>query len=41
MYAKNAAGAWGLGEGNMTDSWIWSYGKLRYCTITTNSSNIW
>jgi hypothetical protein len=30
MYAKNAAGARGLGEGKVTDSWIWTYGKLKY-----------
>ena len=30
MYAKNAAGAHGLGEGNATDSWIWTYVKLKY-----------
>ncbi|EDR04394.1 uncharacterized protein LACBIDRAFT_304634 [Laccaria bicolor S238N-H82] len=29
MFAKNAAGARGLGEGSKTDSWIWTFGKLR------------
>jgi hypothetical protein len=29
MFAKNAAGARGLGEGSKTDSWIWTFGKLK------------
>ncbi|PBK58531.1 hypothetical protein ARMSODRAFT_842227, partial [Armillaria solidipes] len=29
LYAKNAAGARGLGEGSVTDSWIWTYGRLK------------
>ncbi len=29
LYAKNAAGARGLGEGSVTDSWIWMYGRLK------------
>lgn len=29
MQAKNAAGARNLGDGALTDSWIWSYGKLK------------
>lgn len=29
MYGKNAAGARGLGDGKATDSWIWTYGKLK------------
>ncbi|KAK0463432.1 hypothetical protein IW261DRAFT_1347541, partial [Armillaria novae-zelandiae] len=29
MFSKNAAGARALGDGAMTDSWIWTYGQLR------------
>ncbi|KAK0235567.1 hypothetical protein EDD85DRAFT_792385 [Armillaria nabsnona] len=29
LYIKNAAGARGLGEGSITDSWIWTYGRLK------------
>ncbi|KAK0467545.1 hypothetical protein IW261DRAFT_1426485 [Armillaria novae-zelandiae] len=29
MFSKNAAGAWVLGDGAMTDSWIWTYRWLR------------
>ncbi|KAK0445235.1 hypothetical protein EV421DRAFT_1902688 [Armillaria borealis] len=29
LYAKNAAGARRLGEGSVTDSWIWTYGRLK------------
>ncbi|KAK0474520.1 hypothetical protein IW261DRAFT_1422824 [Armillaria novae-zelandiae] len=29
MFSKNAAGARALGDGAMTDSWIWTYGRLR------------
>ncbi|KAK0231849.1 hypothetical protein EDD85DRAFT_971680 [Armillaria nabsnona] len=29
VYSKNAAGARGLGDGAVTDSWIWTYGRLR------------
>ncbi|KAK0207491.1 hypothetical protein IW262DRAFT_1282072, partial [Armillaria fumosa] len=29
MYSKNAAGTRGLGDGAVTDSWIWTYGRLR------------
>ncbi|KAK0466508.1 hypothetical protein IW261DRAFT_1574497 [Armillaria novae-zelandiae] len=29
MFSKNAAGAQVLGDGAMTDSWIWTYGRLR------------
>lgn len=29
MYGKNAAGARGIGDGKATDSWIWTYGRLR------------
>ncbi|KAK0207412.1 hypothetical protein IW262DRAFT_1282131, partial [Armillaria fumosa] len=29
MYSKNAAGARGLGDSAVTDSWIWTYGRLR------------
>ncbi|PBK60420.1 hypothetical protein ARMSODRAFT_1026611 [Armillaria solidipes] len=29
LYSKNAAGARGLGDGAVTDSWIWTYGRLR------------
>ncbi len=32
MYSKNAAGARGLGDGAVTDSWIWTYGRLRGMT---------
>ncbi|KAK0443826.1 hypothetical protein EV421DRAFT_1709781 [Armillaria borealis] len=29
LYSKNAAGARGLEDGAVTDSWIWTYGRLR------------
>jgi hypothetical protein len=29
LFAKNAAGARGLGEGSKTDSWIWTFRKLK------------
>ncbi len=29
MYSKNTAGAQRLGDGAVTDSWIWMYGRLR------------
>ncbi len=29
MYSKNAASVQGLGDGAVTDSWIWTYERLR------------
>ncbi|KAL0567912.1 hypothetical protein V5O48_014083 [Marasmius crinis-equi] len=29
MFAKNASHSVGLGQGSITDSWIWTYGSLR------------
>lgn len=29
MFAKNAAGAHGLGDGSKADSWIWTFGNLK------------
>ncbi|KAJ2935980.1 hypothetical protein H1R20_g1114, partial [Candolleomyces eurysporus] len=34
MYQKDAAKSRELGDGKMTDSWIWSYGRLRGMSVS-------